>query len=121
MAISKPVRAIFLADPDLYWSRVKIGTPDQCWLWDATVNHSTGYGVFNITHEKRLHSVGAHRVAYTLTSGPIPEGYEIDHDCWVPLCCNPRHLVALTHEEHSRRRIGRPRVSRVYPDPLADL
>lgn len=34
----------------------------------------------------------AHRVAWTLTFGPIPDGRKVLHRCDTPLCCNPQHL-----------------------------
>jgi hypothetical protein len=34
----------------------------------------------------------AHRVAYMLFVGPIPEGLDPDHLCYLKACCNPYHL-----------------------------
>lgn len=45
----------------------------------------------------------AHRVAYTLAVGSIPDGLEIDHLCFVPACVNPDHLEAVTGLENKRR------------------
>jgi hypothetical protein len=44
-----------------------------------------------------------HRVAYELAKGPIPNGYEIDHLCRNPACCNPDHLEVVTRAENNRR------------------
>lgn len=46
----------------------------------------------------------AHRVAYMLQVGPIPDGYEVDHLCHNTGCINPAHLEAVTQEENLRRR-----------------
>lgn len=50
----------------------------------------------------------AHRVAYELWVGPIPEGMELDHRCKVRACINPAHLEPVTHAENMRR-LGRRR------------
>jgi hypothetical protein len=59
-----------------FWSRVdKTSSPHGCWLWTrATTN---GYGVVWSNGSLRY----AHRVAYELLSGPIPEGMNLCHDC----------------------------------------
>jgi hypothetical protein len=43
----------------------------------------------------------AHRLAYTLWKGKIPEGLDILHKCDVPPCCNPNHLIAGTPKENA--------------------
>lgn len=45
----------------------------------------------------------AHRVAYELYVGPIPEGLEIDHLCRNRACCRPDHLELVTHRVNMRR------------------
>lgn len=45
----------------------------------------------------------AHRFAYELTFGTIPEGLELDHLCRHPRCVNPWHLEAVTPKENMRR------------------
>jgi len=47
----------------------------------------------------RLH--GAHRVAYELVKGPIPEGKDLHHLCHNPPCVNPDHLQPVTPKEHN--------------------
>lgn len=57
-----------------------------CWLWKGAT--ACGYGYFR--HRP------AHRFAYELYRGPIPEGLQLDHLCRVRSCVNPSHLEAVT-------------------------
>lgn len=51
-----------------------------------------------------------HRLTWCwLHDAPIPDGLEIDHLCFVPNCCNPEHLEAVTPAENDRRRAARNR------------
>jgi hypothetical protein len=69
-----------------------------CWLWKP-VTASGGYGQFTANGKTRL----AHRAAYELLVGPIPQGLTIDHLCSVRHCVNPAHLEAVTLAENIRR------------------
>lgn len=89
-----------------FWSKVDKDGPlsencpelGPCWLW-TRAKRPLGYGVFVLNG--RLD--GAHRVAYELTVGPIPEGLELDHLCRRPACVRPDHLRPVTHQENSLR------------------
>lgn len=85
-----------------YWSKVDQRGPDGCWPWLAAKT-STGYG--NYGKAKGV-NVLAHRHAYELTRGPIPEGLVIDHLCRTRICCNPAHMEVVTNEENLRRGAG---------------
>jgi hypothetical protein len=69
-----------------------------CWLWTAATDRQ-GYGHFSF--KRRLSR--AHRVAYELLVGPIPDGLILDHLCRNPSCVNPTHLEAVTVGENTRR------------------
>jgi hypothetical protein len=45
----------------------------------------------------------AHRAAYELLVGPIPEGLTLDHLCRNKRCVNVGHLEVVTREENVRR------------------
>ena len=78
-------------------------TVDGCWLWHGTKNNM-GYG--KLTRGRRGEGlVYAHRLAYELFVGPIPEGLTIDHLCRTPACVNPQHLEPTTMRENHLRGI----------------
>src|SRR6185369_14504566 len=64
---------------------------DDCWPW-LGVRDSDGYGMVRWKEDGRLFQRGAHRVAYDLLVGPIPDGLELDHLCRNRLCVDPEHL-----------------------------
>jgi len=70
-----------------------------CWLWTGG-NDRRGYGRFSDADQRQ---VLAHRFAYELLVGPIPEGLDLDHLCRVPACVNPAHLEPVTNAENHRR------------------
>ena len=85
-----------------FWSHVrKDANESGCWLW--TRARKNGYGTTGFTIEGKFRSERAHRVAYALTYGPIPEGWEVDHVCKVRDCVRPDHLEALPRNAHQRR------------------
>jgi hypothetical protein len=87
------------AQAEKFWARVdRSGGPDGCWLWMGSRNN---YGQFWRTDIKR--KVMAHRFAYELEVGPVPEGLMLDHLCRQRYCVNPRHLEPVTNQENQRR------------------
>lgn len=71
------------------------GKPSDCWPWLGAID-AKGYG--NVWADGR--SWKAHRLSYTLLTGPIPDGLELHHTCRNPPCVNPDHLQPVTHAEH---------------------
>lgn len=72
---------------DAFWARVdKSG---DCWIWTGPTNVH-GYGVVSGFGKNK----GAHRVAYLLGHGEIPEGAFICHHCDVAGCVRGSHLYA---------------------------
>lgn len=81
-----------------FWSKVDMsGGPDACWTWMATKD-TAGYG--RIMKTKGTTRLSAHRVAYELTYGPIPDDMCVCHACDNPPCCNPAHLWLGTSREN---------------------
>ena len=71
---------------------------DGCWQWTAALERG-GYGSYY--HDGRMQR--AHRVAYQLLVGVIPDGLQIDHLCRVRSCVNPEHMEPVTSAENVRR------------------
>lgn len=83
-----------------FWCKVNvIDDADSCWLWTAA-KLPKGYGRFGLNHRVVL----AHRMAYMLSRGAIPEGMHIDHLCYTPSCVRPTHLRAVTPKQNTENR-----------------
>ena len=85
----------------------------SCQLWTGAKS-GKGYGYFgNLGY--------AHRFAYEMKNGKIPDGMVIDHLCRVHSCVNPDHLEAVTNSENVRRgeapRAARERAKKISKCP----
>lgn len=92
----------------IFMSRVdRSGGDDACWLWTASASRK-GYGYMRWCGKLRR----AHRVAWELTNGTIPNGLHVLHNCPGgdnPRCVNPNHLWLGTNLDNAidRERKGR--------------
>ncbi len=91
----------FIVRPALERLLEKVEQRGACWEWTGSKNHG-GYGQISLNSRLRP----AHRLAYELMIGPIPDGLTIDHLCRFPSCVNPTHLEPVTMRENLMRGEG---------------
>lgn len=91
---------------DRFALKVDKEAPNGCWEWTGAVNEN-GYGVFSVGGRSKR----AHRIAWELTNGPIPEGMVIDHRCSNTRCVNVAHLRVVTQGQNQQHRCGPTRSS----------
>lgn len=80
-----------------FWA--KVDKSDGCWMWTAA-KKQYGYGVFNAGGKFVL----AHRFAYELLVGEIPNGLMCCHHCDTPSCVNPAHIFLGTNKDNAADR-----------------
>jgi hypothetical protein len=116
-------------DIDSFWAKVDIKGLDECWPWKLSKSNE-GYGRFSFGDR----CVRAHRFAYQVSHGEIPNGLRVLHTCDNPTCCNPTHLWIGTDNDNCQDKIAKGRAkypgarnpsrgdehySRIHPEKMA--
>lgn len=92
------------------------GKEDECWPWIGWFNQN-GYGQIKDGHKHLL----AHRVAYALNIGDIPNGMCVLHKCDNPACVNPNHLRLGTKKENNLDKVIRDRCAKGQATNIAKI
>lgn len=95
---------------DRFWT--KVDKSGNCWEWTA-YRDGLGYGFFRMTPAEPMWR--AHRAAWTLVNGPIPEGMVVCHRCDNPPCVRIDHLFLGTNQDNVDDRVAKGRSSRQVP------
>lgn len=97
------MRDIIVAD---FWTRMQ--KPVGCWLFDGA-KEINGYGYVKNPLGDKPKYLTAHRLAWILKNGAVPEGKLVLHTCDVRACCNPDHLFLGTHADNTVDKIHKGR------------
>lgn len=80
--------------------------PDYgCWNWIAGKTQD-GYGRFRVGPKSVMM---AHRYAWELQRGKVPEGMQVLHKCDNPSCVNPEHLFLGTQNDNIQDMVSKGR------------
>ena len=96
-----------------FWDYVhKDADPDGCWMWTGSTQED-GYPHYTFTNPRK--TIIAHRYAWVLVRGAIPDDLDLDHLCSNRGCVNPWHHQLLTRSENVRKAMRKPTCKKGHP------
>ena len=76
---------------------------DPCWFWMGCIHKPSGYAHFNPSMGEHNRRLRAHRYAWVLYYGYLPEPHlDLHHTCNNRSCVNVKHLKPVTRKENVR-------------------
>jgi len=78
-----------------FWSKAQLAPNNECFPW-LGAKHQQGYGTFRYQGKSQY----AHRVAWILVNGSIPNRLHILHRCDNPGCVRPDHMFLGTNKDN---------------------
>lgn len=84
---------------DRFLEKVVVGLDHWLWTGATTKRPNGDYGVLLLRQGKRG-NILAHRAAWTLYRGSIPNDTNVLHKCDLPRCVNPEHLFLGSQKDN---------------------
>jgi len=112
MAIKiRPIPELSERDENRFWSKVDVKGEGECWEWSGC-KFANGYGVFRLSGK----NYRAHRIAYVLVIGPIPDETLVCHKCDNRACQNANHFFLGTQKDNIQDMLKKNRGNRATGD-----
>lgn len=87
-------------------AKYRLNADTGCYEWTAS-KFWDGYGQFR--WDAARPNLKAHRAAWELAYGPIPDGHQVCHKCDNPGCVNVEHMFLGTHQDNVTDKVAKGR------------
>ncbi len=109
-----------ISPAERFWAKVdRSAGPEGCWPYRGAITAQHGYG--NVAWEGR--NLGAHKVAWILVNGYVPDDRCVLHKCDNRVCCNTAHHYLGTKVQNSLDKMerGRDPLAKLKPDDVREI